>query len=700
MSDTIFDFKSSNKRIRASAARISKNKKDKDISGFKIGDKSKFDIETLVEEVMGRDATRPVDLVVDDSEMLEAPNYVTFLTDERYLGINAWARQLEVGTRLFGDWCPACSDLEWFTQPEQFKLAIPKKASLKEFTRHVQLMEFDLCPKCKAHKSRFMRKKDGRLPYFNELVALIGQRGSKSAMVGMHKAYQLHKYLKMQRPTQMLGLLKSTILHFTSVALTFDQARENLWDPFMNLIDGSPWFHDYHSLLLDKEAATGEKLFKKMDTFIVYRHRNLHLNPSGPNMRTLRGRTRVGADLDELGWFDNEAGNQKVKMNADQVYKALERSLLTVRAAAENLLRKQNTYVVPALMQNASSPSSPRDKMMMLLKDAESNPYMFGVHHATWEFNPNLSRKSASIVAAFRTNALDADRDYGANPPLSSNPFFDSIEVLENAQAKKRNGLKLLPRKAKRNDGSKYSFAEILAVNQGSGRGSILSLDAGYTNNSFAFTIQQFSEKFKGRIEIPILGEIIPEVAHPVNFSRVYDDVLAPLIEKRNVQYIVADRWNSIKLLQDACRDFPHLTYQIYSLSYEEMVLVKEHIESGKVKWPRAELDMKDIIQFDPSAYPKSFEGKPVAHMMMQMLTIRNTGTDVLKGDGLTDDIWRALALGTARMQDSEVAKIVESATIMDKNVALGTVFSRSSGGGQGNGHSPSGAGFYSPRGA
>lgn len=691
----LFEFKpSSSDRLRRIAR--SKSAKNKSVKEYKIGDSDSFSIENLVEKVMGRDASRPIDVVVDDSSMPEAPNYVTFLWDKRFLDIKAWARQMEIGTRLFSEWCPRCSDAEWFERPDRLKLAVPIRASYKEFNKHVVLLEHGKCPKCGNTKYDFMKKSDGRLPYYNELIGVIGQRGSKSAMVGMHSVYFIHQYLMMRRPTQMLGLLKSTVLHGTFVALTFDQARENLWDPIHNLISNSAWFQNYHSLLADHESKTGEKLFKFMDTFLVYRHRNLHFNPSGPNMKTLRGRTRLLCALDELGWMDNEAESTKVKMNAEQVYIALERSLMTCRAAAQNLLKRQRIWVPPALFQNVSSPSSRRDKIMMLLKDAETQNQMLGVHHPTWEINPNLPRNSDQMKAEYRKNPTDFMRDYGAEPPLSSNAFFDSPDLIGEACSTKRgNSCIVDQRKIERTDGSKFSFGSLIGCKT-SGTRSILALDAGMSNNSFAFAIVQISPKTK-KVEVPCVGEVIPRPGYPANFAKIYDEIIHPLIKRRNVCLIVADRWQSNKLLHDACEDFSGLQHKIYSLKYEDMVLVRDRIYDGSVRLPRPEMEIKQIIEFDPNNYPLSFTSKPVSHLLLQMLTVRDTGREILKGEGLTDDIWRAVALGSSFALDPEYQDMLNMTGQQQSQIATaGQVFGRSSGSSSSSGTS---VGFISSRG-
>lgn len=64
----------------------------------------------------------------------------------------------------------------------------------------------------------------------------------KSAIVAMCCAYLLHRQIKIQNPNEIYGLLQANVLHGTFVALTYKQAAETLWEPFLSYITDSPWF--------------------------------------------------------------------------------------------------------------------------------------------------------------------------------------------------------------------------------------------------------------------------------------------------------------------------------------------------------------------------------------------------------------------------------------------------------------------------
>lgn len=650
-------------------------KKEAKGPAFPIGDKSKFSIESLIRQVVGPAALRPVDVSIDDSAIPEASNFVEFLNSPQFLNIKGWARQNEIGVKLFSEWCPNCTDVEWFcSNPDPTKLSVPVKTSLAKFKKKVCLLEHGKCPKCKARKVDLMQS--GKLPVYDELIGVAGQRASKSKMVaGMIAPYILHRYLKTPNPLATLGLLPSETLHMTFVALTYQQAEENLWHPFVGTIREAPWFRNYHAFLDSVGDRLGEELYKFKDTFLMYRHRPLRAYASGPNKRTLRGRTRLFAAIDELGWFDFEQANNKERTDAHEVYIALKRSLLTVRNAVHKVRRRQRTDLAPALMANVTSPSSLRDKAMSLLRAVPTTPGMFGFHHATWEINPDITRQD--LNDEFNVTPIEAERDYGANPPLSANPFFRSQALLEAAMAYGKNACRIKTQCIKRlRDGTRYTVANFLTLAAGQ-EPSILALDAGSTNNSFAFSI---ITRFGDKIRVPVIGELIPRPGYQINFNAMYERVFKPLIRTRNVRLVVADRWQSIKLLHDIEEEFG-VKVQQYSLDYDDMCLVRDHVEDGAIQLPRTEKPWTEILEYDPSQYPRFFDGSPVSHLALQMVTVVDTGKQVTKADGLTDDLWRSVALGARMALDEDVKKLLNTAPKGRAAAVAGLVTSRSRGG-------------------
>ncbi len=473
---------------------------------------------------------------------------------------------------------------------------------------------------------------------------ILSHNSGKSIVVALISTYITHRVLMMQKPTEIYRVGPNQMLHGAFVALTAGQAKDTLWEPYYGYILESPWFKKYHALLDYYQQKYKQTIYKVMDSYILYRHRNLFVHFAGPDKRVLRGRTRIFASIDEIGWFDNSKDSGKVKVDASEVYIALERSLLTCRSAEEYQLGLDYDQCFSAYFLNISSPSSVRDKICELVRLAEGSTKLLGLHKPTWEMNPNVPQDSPIILEAYRKDPVTAERDYGANPPLSSNPFIRSRSmVMDCMKETGRNFIKYSQQIYRAKDGGKYRYGVVQKVKP-STEPSIMAIDAGLTNNSFALVV---GTKSNGNINLDLLIEIMPLPGIPLHYTMIFEHLILPVIEARNVRILLADRWNSVKLLQDAEARSDRLQLaKSYSVKYSDLWNTKASIESGKLQYPRSEeSDVDKILAFDPDNYPRCFNGREAEHLILQMLTVQDTGKQVIKGENLTDDIWRASVL-------------------------------------------------------
>jgi len=353
---------------------------------------------------------------VDDSDLPLANNFMDFCIGHKYLNIKPYPKQLKFGLEFFSEYCPECSDPDIMS--ELFD------QSMQEISEKIQLLHKGKCPKC--HKTKHDFVAEGKLHFYDELAGCAGQRGGKSSFVAMCAAYQLHRYLKIPNPSHYFGLLRNQALHMTFVAITYGQAEDTLWQPFRSFYDDSPWFKEYNKMLDYYGGKYGASLYENKTTFIWYNHKKLACYASGPDKRKLRGRTRFFCSVDELGWFHGT--DKAMKLNPDEVCKALERSLRTIRSAANKRRETLGDPNVPgALFVNISSPSAANDKIMRLVREPTDTKYVF--HLPTWEMNPNIAKKD--LDSEYRDDPVGAERDYGACPPFSDAPFISNPEIIK-----------------------------------------------------------------------------------------------------------------------------------------------------------------------------------------------------------------------------------------------------------------------------
>ena len=506
---------------------------------------------------------------------------------------------------------------------------------------------------------------DFTLPETHQFITggILSHNSGKSHTVGTYLApYHTHRLLKLQKPAQFYGLSRTTMLQGTFAALTYTQAKDTLWTPYYGALIESNWFKQYHGMLRHYENVYGEKLFKLTDTFVDYRVRGLQYHPMGPDKRVMRGRTRIFFSIDEIAYFDAEKDSGKVKINAYEVYDALANSLATVRTAADQLIERGKDDVLSAYAMNVSSPTAKNDMIHVLLERAKHSRAMYGIHRATWQVNPNFKRNSKFITEAYRKDPESAEKNFAANPPLISNPFLANHEfIMATEDTERKNPLVLEPRfRNSKKAGQSYMYGEVIKCRK-SAKPSLLAIDAGLTDNSFSIVGGTTDGV---NLDIDLVGEIIPLPGYRLNHSLIYSEIILPIMKRRNVKILLADRWNSVKLLQDAMMDMsedpsadPEINGFIakqYSLKYLDMVGVKTRIEQGFVKLPKSEKKVKSLIEAQDADYREFYKGAPVAHLYKQMFTIRDLEKGVGKGDGYTDDNWRAMALCCWGLQEEE----------------------------------------------
>lgn len=491
-------------------------------------------------------------------------------------------------------------------------------------------------------------------------------------VVGWHSNGEKHTYkLKTENGFELTGTGNHPIL-------SFDDDKNPQWKNLDQIKAG-----DFIAVA-PKELGTVKALYERVESVTDAGRQNVYditvdvddhafiangiiqhnCFPMGPDKRVMRGRTRFGFSIDEIAYFDSEKDSGKVKINAFEVYDALANSLATVRTAANSLLERGYDDVMPAYAMNVSSPTAKNDMIHVLLERARNSNSMYGIHRATWDVNPNFKRNSSFIVESYRKDPESAEKNFAANPPLIANPFLANHEFIQNCEdPSRKNVVKLEPMfRNKKAAGQSYIYGRVKKVKK-SGKASLFAIDAGLTDNSFAI-VGGTTDGFN--LSIDLVCEIIPLPGYKLNYSLIYSEVILPLMQARNCKVLLADRWNSVKLLNDAEldmgdpeEDIPTFIAKQYSLKYVDMVGVRTRIEQGSVSIPKSEIKVKTLVDAVDSDYREFYKESPVAHLFKQMFTIKDQLKGVGKGDGYTDDIWRAMALCIWGLQVEDYAVLL-----------------------------------------
>ena len=587
----------------------------------------------------------PPDLKVDDRDIPQAKNFIEWTTGKRFLNITPFAKQIQVGLHAFAEWCPnpKCTD-------ENYIFDIPKKHTVDQILERVTPLEWGVCPRCKYRKSQMFA--DGvKIP--NELDLLVGQRSGKSAVTVMIASYTLHGFLKLQNAPQAFNLLANETLEGTLVALTATKARDLIYSKLEGYLKDTPWFKQYHGMLDEYGKKYGEELYRVRDMFASYRCRSLIIKAVDPDMRKLRGATRFFGAIDELGWFLSSEKGNAIKFDAKEIVKSMDNQFLTVREGYYDLLKQGMDGIITPMLCYISSPSSKKDLMVKAYLNSLDSETAVGFNYATWEFHPRMSKNTKAIAKKFKEDPIEAMRDFGAVPPNSSAPFISDIDHVKRIVEKNRfNTVRCTSKDITAPGGKIMRTGDLRIIAPKDNNKRIMALDSASVNNSFAIVLGYFDDVLHRPI-FDTFVEIQNSKESELNYNAVFNDVISPLCEHFNVGIIVADRFQSNKFIHDIQEEY-QIPGEIYSVKYKDFTDFKQDILNSNITIPKPEMTPKEIEETGGDNYPHNFRKAPVAHFLYQLITVQDMKKEVLKGEGLTDDLFRACVLAYSYLVDPQ----------------------------------------------
>ena len=618
----------------------------------KEANKKETELIDYLDDIITNPNPIPRDLKFDDRDMAEFPNFYEWCMSAQGANTPPFSRQLAIGIHLFGEYCPnkKCSSPRFGNI-----YTVPYKAPPEMINDNVTFLKNGICPKCGARRSDLI--KSGKLNWYDEFAGALGQRSGQSAMFSILAPYVIHKYLKLQNPNRLFGLMENTVLSATFVGLTFSRAVSLLWTPVLNVMTTSPWFVEYHAMMESLSQKYGVNACVVKDTFIDYRHRRIRLYPSGPNKRTLRGDSRILAGIDEAGWFysGDDDDEERERASGKEVHGALDRSLKTARMSTKRLIEKGYDNIPGAYNMSISSPSHTKDLIMYLTGLYENSTECLAVRLPTWQFNP-LYNSRDDFKKEYAENYARAERDFGVNPLVSENRAYSQSDVVNIASRCSGENLLECTTVSYTNSTEKSYTRPIIRRMIGNDVPSVLSIDAGETNNSFAITIHQRRDS-TSMPRVAGIMEVVPIEGTSINFNDMYTDVLVPMFKVYNVCGVVTDRWQSTAILHRIESEHGIYTKKITAKAGHFKTFDSYHRPEPLVGYPKPEISLSDIMAPDNVDYREKYRNKPVAHLIHQFDTVQDFNGVYDKGMGNTDDILRTCVLGINLIMDPVFAE-------------------------------------------
>jgi len=332
---------------------------------------------------------------------------------------------------------------------------------------------------------------------YKELVACVGQRSGKTLLSSIFATYELFKILAVKKPNTYYDMPKGSDIYIISVATKQQQAKDTVFTEIENRIENCDWFKDkpHKKRTSDYEFFTDEC--------------SIHVRAEHSNSSSLAGKTSKCVVLDEVSRFKETRGSRGI----DIVYDTLNRTL--------------TTFGDEGKMISISSPLYKDGFLMRLLRYSRDDPKMMGVHHATWEVNPNISKDD--LQHEFDRDPQAAWRDYGAQPPESLESYFKEperiVKVIDDA----------LP-----TPNSEYELPKLDTISYP----CYLAGDPAYKNDRFGIAMAYFDPDME-TVVVPFAHAFEPrgnDIAE-IDADKVVEYITG-LIDQHNVVWFLTDIWN------------------------------------------------------------------------------------------------------------------------------------------------------------
>ena len=353
------------------------------------------------------------------------------------------------------------------------------------------------------------------------------------------------------------------------------------------------------------------------------------------------------------------------------MYKSLGNSLLTVQTKSRRLISSGLDWFPTACACNISSPSSHFDKAMSLVRTYKDSDRVLVAQMPTWEFNPDFSRED--FAKEFQDDPIKAERDFGANPPIAASPWMTDMDNVSRNLRKNKQKFRYKYAHRTSSTGQRQRYAEIISARaKRMHTRPVLGLDAGLSYNSFGLSlvnpVVDPKEDYDPMEELPfvvdganvsLVAEIAPEKSSStvVNHTLLAENFIFPLIRKFNVGLVVADRWQSVKMLTDIEEEFgiPTLQYTIKGEDFNRILDFFKDEDCYGVSLPAMEMEQGDLMKMDMYDYPNCFKYKPMSHLVYQFMVSNVDAKGVAqKGVDATDDILRSLCIALSIVLDAE----------------------------------------------
>ena len=251
---------------------------------------------------------------------------------------------------------------------------------------------------------------------FQELVLIIGRRGSKSFMTVAIALYELYRLLSIKHPQKKLGLPDFGEIFILNVAKNEDQAKDSIFTPMKNSAVASPFFQKYIGVdnalemkfLTEKDIEENQRRNERgltaLDGTII-------LKCGSSSASGLVGKTCWCVILDELAAMAGDNPNSGLDK---KLYDDLKPSIAT--------FGKEGKIIC------LSNPKGPFGQLFTLYNSRLEDSMTLVLKIPTWQINANIDK--LWLEAQKKNDPIEYNMQFGAEfGNNSQNPFLSPEDV-------------------------------------------------------------------------------------------------------------------------------------------------------------------------------------------------------------------------------------------------------------------------------
>jgi hypothetical protein len=251
---------------------------------------------------------------------------------------------------------------------------------------------------------------------YEEILYIAGIGSGKSFCSSMAIVYTVYRLLCLRNPQEYFHMAKGTKIAFINISKSFSQAKDIVFGELKNRLDNNKWFQTFY--------PPDPRIKSKMRM-----PKNIYILPVGSNEEAPLGYNIFGAVIDEASFHMLT----KDKDYAEESYNQIKKRIRS------RFMSKGKLFII-------TSPRYVYDFAEKKFTEAETNPKIFKRRAALWDVMPKemfcgekfdlgkyLTALTGTMIPVeyedeFRQNPERAMRDYGAQPSMAIQGFFNNPE--------------------------------------------------------------------------------------------------------------------------------------------------------------------------------------------------------------------------------------------------------------------------------